>query len=335
MSPIAIGVGAGPVFLLVAGLIFMDSYKLVSQRMVLQAIAIGAVAAVAALAVNLALLDGAKVPAVALSRYVAPVIEELLKGLYIVFVMRRDRVGFLVDAAILGFAVGAGFAVVENLYYAQALRDPNPGLWLARGLGTAVMHGCTTAIAAVISKERVDRRGSVALVAFAPGIAAAAVIHSAFNHLALAPLVSTAVMLGVMPLLLLAAFERSEKATQDWLGLGLDVDVEVLELIHSGEISSTRVGRYLESLRDRFPGPVVADMLCLLQIQLELGLRAKGVLMARRAGVEIPIDRDVRANLVEMKYLERSIGPTGRMAILPFLRAHSRDLWQIHLMTRG
>lgn len=87
-----------------------------------------------------------------LGRLVAPVIEELLKGALIIVLIRGGRVGFLVDATIQGFAIGAGFALVENLYYLGALPDSSLGLWLIRGFGTAIMHGGTTAIFAIFSK---------------------------------------------------------------------------------------------------------------------------------------------------------------------------------------
>ena len=71
--------------------------------------------------------------------------------------LRRGRVGFLVDAAILGFAVGAGFALVENVEYLRALSERELGLWLVRGLGTAILHGATTAIVAILAKGLGDR----------------------------------------------------------------------------------------------------------------------------------------------------------------------------------
>jgi hypothetical protein len=138
-------------------------------------------------------------------------------------------------------------------------------------------------------------------------------------------------ILIAMPLLVALVYDRSDKATRDWLGVGLDADVELLECIESGKIADTPVGAYLTSL-NRFPGPIVADMLCLLRIHLELSLRAKGILIARSAGVDVPVDDQVRANFLEMKYLERSIGKTGRIAILPFLRTSTRDLWQLHVL---
>jgi hypothetical protein len=94
------------------------------------------------------------------------------------------------------------------------------------------------------------------------------------------------------------------------------------------------VGQYLQSLRQRFPGEMLADMLCLLRIHLELSIAAKGILLMRGAGIKVDSDPEVRARLEELKYLESSLGRTGRLAIQPFLRTSSRQLWQLHMLDR-
>ncbi len=326
-------VGSVPVLLFLAGLVLMDSYKLVAPRALLRAIAAGgAVAGLALLANRLALEAG--VGPIVLRRYLAPVLEEALKLAWVVFLVRSHRAGFLVDAGIQGFAVGAGFALVENVTYALALAGFQPLLWLVRGLGTAIMHGSTTAMAAVLAKDLSDRRDAAGPRAFLPGLGLAAAVHSAFNHLTLQPFAATALLLLSMPLLLLVVIEHSERATRAWLGAGFDSDVELLELILGEHISDSRVGRYLESLKHRFPGPVVADMLCLLRIHLELSLRAKGLLLARQIGISLEPDERLRDNFRELRFLERSVGPTGRLAMQPFLRTSSRDLWQLHVLGR-
>jgi len=331
MGALDLLLGLLPVVLFLAVLILIDSYKLVTRRSILAALSAGAVAALACFIANRFLIGSVRLDEHLVRRYVAPVLEESVKAAYIVYLIRSARVGFLVDAGIQGVAVGTGFALIENLYYAGAMRSEGLGLWIVRGLGTAVMHGSTTAIVGILSKSLTERRGSTSPRLFLPGIALAALVHSLFNQFILSPFVSTAAVLVVMPLLVGIVFERSEKATRDWLGSGLDSDVELLELIQSGEIADTPVGSYLASL-NRFPGPVVADMLCLLRIHLELSLRAKGILIARSAGVHLPVDDQVRANFEEMKYLERSIGKTGRIAITPFMRTNARDLWQLHVL---
>ena len=331
MTPVSILVGLMPVLLFLATLIFMDSYKLVTLQGVLRTIFVGCVAAFAALHLNQWLLH-AGVGEAHLKRFVAPMIEEALKALFIVHLIRTARVGFMVDAGIHGFALGAGFALVENVYYSHELQDPRIAVWVVRGFGTAVLHGSCTAMFAIVSKGLADRRGSASLLWFLPGALLAAGVHSLFNQFLLSPFVETAVILILMPLAVVLVFERSERATRRWLGTGFDTDVELLELILSGEIRHSRVGSYLESLKARFPGRVVADMLCYLRIHLELSLRAKGILIARASGLRVPIDDQVRANFEELRFLERSVGKTGKIAILPILRTSSRDLWQIHML---
>ena len=326
-----------PVLLFLVALVLMDSFKLVPGRSVLAALLAGALGAVAASAVNAALEEAGGLSVPVLSRYGAPAVEEALKALYVFYLVRRGRIGFLVDAAILGFAVGTGFALVENLEYLRSLPERRLLLWIVRGFGTALLHGGATALFAILTKALSDRHHgrALALLAFAPGLLLAVALHSLFNHFLLPAVASTLLLLVVLPLLMVAVFGRSERATRAWLGVGLDTDLELLGSILSGSVLRTRVGAYLESLKAHLPGPVVADMLCLLRIQLELGIRAKGLLLAREAGLDLPVGDDVRANLQELRYLERAIGPTGLLAMKPIVRRSSRSLWEVYLLERG
>ena len=158
-----------PVLLFLGLLVLLDSFKLVSWRSVLMALLAGAVAALVGAQCNAWLLDTTSVSPAVFSRYLAPPLEEALKALWIAVLLRRGRVGFLVDAAILGFAVGAGFALVENVEYLRALSESALVLWLVRGLGTAILHGATTAILAILAKGLGDLYPEQAFAAFVPG----------------------------------------------------------------------------------------------------------------------------------------------------------------------
>jgi RsiW-degrading membrane proteinase PrsW (M82 family) len=320
------------VLLFLGLLVFLDSFKLVSLRSVLVALVVGVLSALAGAQANGWLLDATGLSTHAFSRYVAPLVEEALKALWIILLLRRGRVGFLVDAAILGFAVGAGFALAENVEYLRGLAEPRVFLWLARGFGTAILHGATTAVFAILAKMLADRHPGRPALAVVPGLLAAASVHSLYNHFLVSPLLAAGVILVGLPLLVVAVFERSERATREWLGVGFDSDVELFASISSGQALETRLGEYLRSLKARFPGEVVADMLCLLRIQAELAIRAKGLLLAREAGLEAPVGADVRANLLELRYLEKSIGRTGLLALKPVLRESARDVWQVYFL---
>lgn len=321
-----------PVVLFLVALIFMDSFKLVPLRGVILALGAGLLAAGLATALNLGLLGSLGLDSRTVSRLLAPATEELLKALYVAWLVRRQRIGFQVDAAILGFAVGTGFALAENLEYLHSLSHAGLGLWVVRGFGTALLHGSTTALFAMISKSLVDKRESWGGWAFGPGLLSAIVLHGAFNHFAPRPLLGTLLLLVVMPALLVLVFERSEKGTRAWLGVGFDTDAELLGLIVSGNVSTTRAGLYLETLKARFPGTTLVDMLCLLRLHLELSIRAKGMLLAREAGFPVSVDEDVQASLNELRYLEKEIGPTGLLALKPIQARTSRDLWQLYML---
>jgi RsiW-degrading membrane proteinase PrsW (M82 family) len=330
-----LGVSLLPVFLFLGALIILDSFKLVALRAILVTIVIGWIAAILSYFVNSMIIEQADLSLVVYSRYCAPLTEELLKSLYVFYLIRTRRVGFMVDAALYGFAVGAGFAFVENIFYLQQLGNASLMVWVIRGFGTAVMHGGTSAIFAVISKNRVDRRHSMSIVHFIPGFLVAVALHSFFNHLIflLHPIGTTLIILVSLPLALAVIYTESEKATRHWLGVGFDTDMELLQMILAGNIAQTRIGLYLQTLQQRFAGEVVADILCYLRIYLELSIRAKSLLMMREAGLPPPQDAsDIKEKFGELKYLQKTIGATGVLALHPFIHTTSRDLWQLNML---
>jgi len=320
-------------FLLV--LVLADSFKLVSTPILLRSLAAGALAAFAAIWLHGWLFDVTGLTVRPFSRYVAPVTEEALKALLLIYPLWRRQIGFLVDAAIVGFAIGAGFAMVENIEYLRAIASQNIWLWVVRGFGTAVLHATTTAIVAITAKALLDRSPKAGLSVLLPGWVAAVVLHSAFNHASGSPLMSAALMMLVFPAIVLAVFTRSEKITREWVGDGLDLDMELLQLVKSSHFGSTRLGRYLDELKTRFAGPIVADMFCLLQLDLELSIRAKGMLMAREEGLDLPADDSLRAQLAERAYLEKSIGRTGLLALRPLQVTSDRDEWHQFLLRQS
>ena len=218
MAAFALLLGFMPVVLFLLGLLLIDSFKLVPGRHLLWSIGGGVICAGIAFLLNAWVQDSLGLSRELLTRLVGPAVEETLKTAVVVYLVTRARVGFMVDAGIHGFAVGTGFALVENAYYAAALQDLSPWLWVFRGLGTALMHGSTTAVVAILSKHLVDRSGSRSLRWFLPGLALVIALHAGFNHLGPWPLLATFAPMLLTPLVLLLVFEWSENATRDWLG---------------------------------------------------------------------------------------------------------------------
>jgi RsiW-degrading membrane proteinase PrsW (M82 family) len=325
-------ISIGPVILFLVVLIFLESYKLVRLPAVLSAVLYGVLAAVVCLGLNSGLMrvSGASVDFYV--RYPGPVIEEAVKGAYLVTLLRWRRIGFMVDAAIYGFAIGAGFAVTENLRCFLVLGDANVMVWIVRGFGTAVMHGGSTALFGMLSQSLAERRGGLGPRVWLPALVLSAACHALYNHFFISPVFSAVGVILALPAVMTLVFRRSETALRHWLGVGFDSDTELMAMMNSGDIIQTPLGRYLTELKTRFPAAVVADMLCLLRIHVELSIRVKGILIMREAGFELPPDPEVGEQFTELKFLEQSVGPTGRLALHPFLHRSSRDLWQLTML---
>ena len=328
-------VGLAPVLIFLVILVYMDSYKLVRLRVVIWVIVAGVLCCVASYFVNSELLLLSSLDYKHFVRYVSPVSEEVLKALVMVYLFRSSRIGFLVDSAIMGFAVGAGFAFAENLFYLYTIGDANMAVWIVRGFGTAVMHGGVTAIFGIMSQTLTERNMRINPLLYLPGLLVAMTLHSVFNHFPLNPIAMTLLVLVMLPPVLFLTFRTSASRLHAWLELDFDADALLLEQIVSGEIKHGKIGRFLNDLRQSFPGPVVVDMLCYLRLYTELALRAKGVLLMRENGLDAPVGERTREKFTELEYLERSIGRTGVLAMRPFLHMTRKDLWQLNVLESG
>jgi RsiW-degrading membrane proteinase PrsW (M82 family) len=326
--------GLLPVFVFLVALVGLDSFKLVRPRLVLGTMALGGVAALIAYFANGGLLELTQLPLREYSRYVAPLLEEMLKGAVIVLLITRHRIGFLIDAAILGFATGTGFAAVENLHFLGILSDSPLIVWVVRGLGTAVMHGGVCAIFAILLQSQIERGGRLHFLAALVALLAAAVLHAAFNRFPGTPVTSTLAVLIFLPPLLWLTFSRSQRSVLDWLAIDWDADAELLQLIESGGLGTSKAGAYLDTVKHHFDGAVLVDLICYLRVHLELQLRAKGAMLLRDSGLPVELDDETRSMLDELQFLERSIGRMGRMALRPILQMSRRDLWQIYTLGR-
>ena len=323
--------GLSPVLLLLAVFVYLDSWKLVDLSRVLQMLVIGGLLAVASRLINGAALGLTHLELATYGRYVAPCIEESLKAGVLVYLFMRNRIGFMVDAAIIGFTIGAGFGVVENLFTLQGFPQASLGVWLARGFGTAVMHGGATALFGVLAQYLTDRHARFNPALYLPGLAIAVVAHGVFNGLADFPIVATACALLVLLPTLLLVFAKSEHKIHQWLLTDYESHEHLLEDIQSGKFQHEEGGRFILDLARHFDESVVADAFAYVRLHTELVLRFDRLEMARESGETVPfVAEDWQRSFKELHGLERKIGKTALMSIRPHLHFSRKELWELY-----
>ena len=164
----------------------VDFYKTGNFRSVLLSVAWGLAAYELAVLVNTALIDGGIVSRDQLIRFAAPVVEEILKGIIIFYLVSRTDFRYFVDGAIYGFSAGIGFAIVENFEY--VLGHPEAALMIAvsRVFSTNLIHAAGSAILGVaLGRSRFDHSASFRRWgALAAGLLLSIGLHTGFNNMA-------------------------------------------------------------------------------------------------------------------------------------------------------
>ncbi len=322
-----------PVLLFLGMLMFMDSFRLIRKWLLVICLLWGVVSGCMCLFIDTWIAHGMHFSFNTLSLFIAPFIEEILKFSLLLFLILRNRIGFMIDAAIYGFAIGTGFSILENGYYLfQAGMDQNNLLiWIVRGFGTAVMHGGTTAIAGIILVNAHASRKSL-IQAVIMTIVTTYLLHGAYNAFFISPLLSSLVIIILIPLVMILVFRRNERTLRKWLDLGLDEEIGLMMMIEKGKFSGTRAGKYLLSIKDHFPREVVLDMYCYTSLFLELSVKAKSCLLLKEYDFPLPADLEIPAKLKELNHLRRNIGKSGMLALHPILRMTLKDLWAISVL---
>lgn len=321
-----------PTLFFLTGLIFFDSYKLVRFSSILITIFYGGISALICYYINNLFLDTTNISVYDYSRFYAPLVEEIAKAVLLLILIQRKKIGFLVDACIFGFASGCGFALIENIYYLTQLKDASLLVWIIRGTGTAVMHCASIAIMGIIILFIQEKRNKESFLYVLPGFLFAYILHFFYNSFIISPVLLTIILILILPSLLYFIFLYSEKKLQTWMELGFSSDMEILKLMMSGDLSNSRIGKYIKSIKERFSKEIITDMLCLIRLYAELSIKAKGILLLKEAEMEIFEDPQINDKIEEVKYLENSIGKTGMRALMPILKKDSKTIWQLELL---
>lgn len=329
-------IAMAPVLALLVVFDRLDVFNLITMREIVLIMAGGAFLAALGLVFSWAFLNQAGVGQDVYSRYAAPVLEETLKAAPIVALYARNRLGFKIDAAIAGFAVGAGFSLFENAWYLFNSAESNVSAWVVRGFGTAVMHSGAGALFAVISHEMTERQAASSAAAyrfnalmFAPGLIVAILIHSVFNHFPNQSVLAMGATFLLVPATLFLTLARSDAATKQWLKADREAHARALADLRSGRFAESELGRSIRRLADKVHGVSAADALTFLELKLELVLKAEELILASHDGAPVTLDPADREKFERLDDLKSRLGKSAVAALNAAFGFSRNDLWEL------
>jgi hypothetical protein len=270
------------------------------------------------------------------SRFIAPWIEEAIKAAIMIALFWMNRIGYKLDAVISGFAIGAGFSVVENALYLTLFPTYGTGTWLVRGFGTAIMHGTTLACLAAIAHEFAERetRGAVgdyrfSLIWFVPGYALAVALHMAFNQFPERPLVALLATVIVAPILLVGILSFGTAEAQRWLVAEKAEHLAQLEVLRGGRWPDTPAGAKIGALAGRLDPEGAKRIRRYWELQAWLVAEAEETMIEEGAGDAEFDAAEVRSAFAELDGLKRALGRSTFSALQSLLPFSRNDQWEV------
>jgi RsiW-degrading membrane proteinase PrsW (M82 family) len=296
----------------------------------------GAIGALLAWPVSGRLLDTLPIGFSLYSRFIAPWIEEAIKAVIMIILFRMNRIGYKLDAVISGFAIGAGFSVVENIFYLTMYPDYGTGTWLVRGFGTAIMHGTTLAVLAAIAHELAERETREAaadfdfhLYWFVPGYLVAVALHTAFNQFPERPMVAMMGAVVIAPVVLIAILNFGTAEAQRWLAAEHADHEAQLDALRGGGWPTGPAGQKISALAARLDPESAKRVRRYWELHAWLVAEAEETMIEEAEGDAEFSAPQVRAALAELDGLKQALGRStfaALQALLPFSR---NDYWEI------
>lgn len=319
-----------PILLYLIILKSLDSFKLVRWKNLSLCILFGILSCAVAYGINQLSIE-INIP------YYSPLMEEIIKALAALLLMRMFKIVFFAEALCYGAAIGGGFALLENLIYITFNPAMFPATAIFRGLVTSMLHiGCTALFLTLFlqTKDKLDvNKSSHTPIQVTKQIATifpSIIIHSLYNLQLFSPLVLLLLVISIFLIIFLFINNYNEKRIDSWLDRSLMYDSQLLAAIYKGKLTDTNTGKYLLSVKKQFDAEVFLDMICYIQVYLELTISAKSQIMLREAGLpttETPEEATKRKSMVKEFYVLRSnIGKMGEMILSPIVKLSHEDL---------
>ncbi|MEO7654265.1 MAG: PrsW family glutamic-type intramembrane protease, partial [Sphingomicrobium sp.] len=315
---------------------WLDAFALMRPRELLLLLLLGGIGALAAYPVSGRMLDTLPIGFSNYSRFIAPWIEEAIKGVIVIMLFRFNRIGYKLDAVLTGFAIGAGFSVVENIFYLTFFPQYGTGTWLVRGFGTALMHGTTTALFAAIAHEFAERESresaggfNFRLWWFVPGYLVAVTLHMAFNQFPEHPLTAMMGALVVTPIAIMAIFHFGQAEASRWLEQDRAEHSTLLAMLDSGAWPDSTCGRRIAALAKRLGPEAEGRIRAYCRALAWLVVEAEETMIEESAG-DVAMNRGkVAAAFADLDRLRTAMGRSTFAALKPLLPFSRNDYWEV------
>jgi CRP-like cAMP-binding protein/RsiW-degrading membrane proteinase PrsW (M82 family) len=263
-------------------------------------------------------------------RFWAPIVEEILKSLIVIYLVSRADFNYIVDGAIYGFGVGIGFAAIENIQYMNSNLEIALIVAVARVFSTNLVHATGSGlIGAALANQRGDKSKRAPLFVVG-GYVFAIFFHGLFNSMVSSGVaILVAVVYGFLGVgLTYYIIRHGMNIQKDWvsqkLGMTDRVTDEERKLVQNAET----IEESLEPIAKRFGAEKVKSVRSLIYKQAEIGIKRKILDTETNANRKEELLQIIEDLSHEVKILRKQIGVYPMMMVREVYLGENTQVFQ-------
>jgi RsiW-degrading membrane proteinase PrsW (M82 family) len=269
-----------------------------------------------------------------LTRYVAPFTEEILKALILIYLVRSTRFTYFVDGAIYGFAIGIGFAILENWFYVTT-RGAALSVAIGRVISSNLVHATASALISVtFGLARFQRTRARQALYVIGGLAVALLVHGGFNHMLLSVQASGTLLYiyagavgfggtGLIVWLIRRGLAEERAWIEEMLGEADRVTEGEAKVVH--RLAEAAV--ILAPLAERFGQEKAAQIGRFLVLQARLGILRKAVEKLPDERLRADVQAQADGIQQEMEAMRREVGAYPMLFLRSIFPEENRSVW--------
>ncbi len=264
-------------------------------------------------------------------RITAPIVEELLKGLILIYLVQRADFNYVVDGALYGFGAGIGFAIIENYEYVTGNPEIALTVAIARVFSTNLVHATASGL---IGTALAYRRGDSTWRGWAVvlgGYSVSILLHMIFNTMVNAgAFLVVAIIFGLTGMgLIWYVIKRGLNVQKDWVAEKLNMTDRVTRQETKVASNIEAINEVLSPVEKRFGLQMASLVRSLIYKQAEMGIKRKLLETAANETRKNDINTIIEDLSRETNDLRKQIGPYCMMMVRSVYLDHDIQIWNL------
>jgi RsiW-degrading membrane proteinase PrsW (M82 family) len=313
----------------------LDFYQSGQFQTIVLSLVLGGIAFTIAAITNWSLEYLVPIDIETIERFIAPILEEIFKGLFLLYLIKRSQFTYSVDGILYGLAVGIGFAVLENIFYITQVSNATD-IAFQRIFTASLVHAFSSAVLgmalATLRSGSSFMRWLVPLVGLFLAIAQHGLynnaIHSNYlidNAIHPAVIYIPGIIGGVF---IYGVMQYGKKQAQKWIKekLGMEDRITRNEVAAVNSLATT--DEFLLPIIERFGVEKADQVEELLYLQARIGIKRKSLdSIQNNETIHNAVEIEINEMRAQMEKVQRGIGVYAMLFVRGLFTDEMISVW--------